>query len=151
MASRTMTIALCATAAALAGLGWLPDTILSRSVIVRMRRRAPDEVVEAFRRRTQAPIGEALRRRLAAWAEAVLQRASEARPEMPAGVEDRSADVWEPLLAVADLAGGDWPKLARRAATESVKAARQIEPSLNIRLLEDLRTVFESEESLSTK
>ena len=62
------------------GLGWLPDTILSRSVIVRMRRRAPDEVVQAFRRRTQAPIGEALRRRLTAWAEAVLQQASEARP-----------------------------------------------------------------------
>jgi hypothetical protein len=138
-------------AVALAGLGWLPDTILSRSVIVRMRRRAPDEVVEAFRRRTQAPIGEALRRRLAAWAEAVLQRATEARPEMPVGVEDRAADMWEPLLAVADLAGGDWPKLARRAATKLVKAAREIEPSLNIRLLADLRTIFEGEESLPTK
>jgi hypothetical protein len=143
-------------AVALAGLGWLPDTILSRSVIVRMRRRAPDETVEAFRRRTQAPIGEALRRRLAAWAEAVLQEATEARPEMPAGVEDRDADVWEALLGVADLAGGDWPKLARRAATELVKAVREIEPSLNIRLLADLRTIFESEEHkdaghLSTK
>jgi hypothetical protein len=136
---------------ALAGLGWLPDTILSRSIVVRMRRRAPDEPLEAFRRRTQAPIGEALRRRLAAWAEAVLQEATEARPEMPAGVEDRNADVWEPLLAVADLAGLDWPKLARRAAVELVKAAREIEPSLNIRLLADLRTIFEGEESLSTK
>src|SRR6516164_1084806 len=63
-------------AVALAGLGWLPDTILSRSIIIRMRRRAPDERVEPFRRRTQAPIGEALRRRLAAWAEAVLHRAT---------------------------------------------------------------------------
>jgi hypothetical protein len=134
------------SAVALAGLGWLPDTILSRSIIVRMRRRAPDEAVEAFRRRTQAPIGEALRRRLAAWAEAVLQEATEARPEMPAGVEDRNADVWEAPLTVADLAGGDWPKLARRAATQLVKAAREIEPSLNIRLLADLRTIFEGEE-----
>jgi hypothetical protein len=65
---------------------------------------------------------------------------------LPAGVEDRDADVWEPLLAVADLVGGDWLNLARRAATELVKAAREIEPSLNIRLLEDLRTIFESEE-----
>ena len=65
---------------------------------------------------------------------------------MPVGVEDRDADVWEALLAVADLAGGDWPKLARRAATELVKAAREIEPSLNIRLLADLRTIFEGEE-----
>jgi hypothetical protein len=54
--------------------------------------------------------------------------------------------VWEPLLAVADLAGGDWANFARRAATELVKAAGDIEPSLNIRLLEDLRTIFEGEE-----
>ena len=138
-------------AVALAGLGWLPDTILSRSVIVRMRRRAPDEKIEAFRRRLHLPQGEALRRRLAAWAEAVLQEATDARPKMPAGVEDRNADVWEALLGVADLAGGDWPNLSRRAATELVKAAREIEPSLNIRLLEDLRTIFEGEDSLSTK
>jgi hypothetical protein len=138
-------------AVALAGLAWLPETILSRSVVVRMRRRAPDEVVEAFRRRTQAPIGEALRRRLAAWAETVVQEATDARPKMPAGVEDRNADVWEALLAVADLAGGEWPKLARRAAIELVEAAREIEPSLTIRLLADLRTIFEGEEGLSTK
>ena len=31
-------------------------------------------------------------------------------------VEDRAADTWEPLVAVADLAGGDWPELARHAA-----------------------------------
>ena len=138
-------------AVALAGLGWLPPTILSRSVIIRMRRRAPDEAIEAFRSRAHAPVGEALRRRLAAWAEIVLQRATDARPKMPAGVEDRNADVWEALLAVADLAGGDWFNLARRAATELVIAAREIEPSLNIRLLEDLRTIFEGEDSLSTK
>jgi hypothetical protein len=138
-------------AVALAGLGWLPDTILSRSVIVRMRRRAPDEKIESFRRRLHMPHGEALRRRLAAWAEAILPEAIDARPEMPAGVEDRNADVWEALLGVADLAGGDWPNLSRRAATELVKAAREIEPSLNIRLLADLRTIFEGEDSLSTK
>ena len=40
-------------AVALAGLGWLPDTILSRSIIIRMRRRAPDERIEPFRRRVQ--------------------------------------------------------------------------------------------------
>jgi hypothetical protein len=143
-------------AVALAGLGWLPDTIMSRSVVVRMRRRAPDERVEPFRRRLHARQGEALRRRLAVWAETALPEATKARPEMPAGVEDRDADVWEPLLAVADLAGGDWLHLARRASTELVKAAREIEPSINIRLLADLRAVFESyehkkEEGLSTK
>jgi hypothetical protein len=41
------------SAVALAGLGWLPDTILSSSVIIRMRRRHQDEHVEQFRRRIQ--------------------------------------------------------------------------------------------------
>ena len=139
------------SAVALAGLGWLPDTILSRSIIVRMRRRAPDEKVEAFRRRVHAPIGEALRRRLAGWAATILDEATEARPEMPAGVDDRDADIWEPLLAVADIAGGDWPKRAREAAKALVAVAREVEPSLNIRLLADLRTVFGDEEQMTTK
>ena len=59
-------------AVALAGLGDLPDTILSRSVIVKMRRRASDEQVKPFRRRVYAPEGERLRDRLAAWAQGVL-------------------------------------------------------------------------------
>jgi hypothetical protein len=135
----------------MAGLGWLPDTILSRSIIIRMRRRAPDEKIEPFRRRVHAPIGEALRRRLAGWAATILDEATQARPEMPAGVDDRDADVWEPLLAVVDIAGGAWPKRARAAAVALVAVAREVEPSLNIRLLADLRTVFGDEEQMTTK
>ena len=138
-------------AVALAGLGWLPDTILSRSVIIRMRRRAPDERIEAFRRRVHAPQGEALCRRLAGWAATILDEATEARPDMPADVEDRNADMWEPLLAVADIAGGSWPGRARAAAVALVAVAREVEPSLNIRLLADVRTVFGDEEQLPTK
>jgi hypothetical protein len=41
-------------AVALAGIGDLPPTILDRAVLVRMRRRAPDEQVEPFRRRKAA-------------------------------------------------------------------------------------------------
>jgi 5S rRNA maturation endonuclease (ribonuclease M5) len=139
------------SAVALAGLGWLPDTILSRSVIVRMRRRAADEKIEAFRRRVHAPIGEALRRRLAGWAATILDEATEARPEMPVGVDDRAADMWEPLLAVADIAGDEWPTRAREAAKALVKVAGEVEPSLNIRLLADLRTVFGAKEQMATK
>ena len=116
-----------------------------------MRRRAPEEKIEAFRRRVHAPIGEGLRRRLAGWAATILDEATEARPEMPAGVDDRDADIWEPLLAVADIAGGDWPNQAREAAKALVAVAREVEPSLNIRLLADLRTVFGDEEQMTTK
>jgi hypothetical protein len=129
-------------AVALAGLGWLPDTILSRSIIIRMRRRAPDERVEAYRRRIHAPVGETLRQRLAGWAITVLNEATEARPHMPTGVEDRNADMWEPLLAIAEIAGGEWPERARKAAVALVAVAREVEPSLNLRLLADLRTMY---------
>jgi hypothetical protein len=130
-------------AVALAGLGWLPDSIMTRSVIIRMRRRAPNEQVEAFRHRIHAPIGEELFQRLEDWAGAVADQAEAARPEMPIGVEDRAADIWEPLLAVADLAGEKWPDLARKAAVALVAAATSDTPqSLNIRLLSDLRTIF---------
>jgi hypothetical protein len=92
-----------------------------------------------------------LRRRLTGWAATILAEATEARPAMPAGVDDRDADVWEPLLALADIADDDWPKLARKAAVALVAAAREIEPSLNIRLLADLRVVFGAAEQLTTK
>jgi hypothetical protein len=133
---------------ALAGLGWLPDSIMTRSVIIRMRRRARDEKIEAFRHRIHAPIGKDLCRRLEAWAGAVADQAEGARPEMPVGIEDRTADAWEPLLTVADLAGGKWPDLAREAAVTLVAAAVTDTPqSLNIRLLSDLRTIFAAKDA----
>jgi hypothetical protein len=138
-------------AVVLAGLGWLPDTILSRSIIIRMRRRTADERIEPYRRRLHAPVGEALCRRLAGWAATIRDEATDARPYMPAGVEDRNADCWEALLAVADIAGGEWPVRARAAAVALVAVARDVEPSLNVRLLGDLRTVFGDAEVLSTK
>ena len=99
-------------AVALAGLGRLPDTLLSRCVIVQMRRRAPNEVVEPFRARVHRAEGHRLRERLARWSESLLADLSAARPDMPPGIEDRNADVWEALLAFADAAGGDWPRRA---------------------------------------
>src|SRR5262249_62325146 len=65
-----------------------------------------------------------------------------ARPEMPTGIEDRNADVWEAPLAIADAAGGDWPERGRRAAVALVAAAAEREPSLGIRPLSDLRDIF---------
>jgi hypothetical protein len=129
-------------AVALAGLGNLPDTILTRSIVVRMRRRAPHEAVEPYRRRVHAPTGNSLRDQLARWAQAVRTRAGALRPEMPDGVTDRNADVWEPLLAVADLAGGDWPQRARCSAVSLVSLAKTASPSLGVRLLGDLREIF---------
>jgi hypothetical protein len=138
-------------AVALAGLGALPDTILSRAVIIRMRRRAPREPVEPYRRRIHAPMGNQLRERLAAWASAHQEELRAARPLMPDSVEDRDADVWEPLLAIADAAGGPWPERARVSAVSLVSLTRVASPSLGIRLLGDLRALFGERDCMSTE
>ena len=137
-------------AVALAGIGWLPDTLLSRSVIIRMRRRKPGEQIEPYRRRIHASEGHRLRNQLAAWAAGVVGTICESWPEMPKGIEDRDADIWESLLAIAKAAGESWSKRASEAAVALVAAAGDIEPSLGIRLLSDLRIVFGEAEAMST-
>jgi hypothetical protein len=137
-------------AVALAGLGDLPDTVASRAVIVRMRRRAPGERVEPYRRRNHQPGGAHLCKRLGQWANVNASVLASARPDMPSGVEDRAADVWEPLLAIADTAGGDWPKLARDAAEALVCEARETPATLGVRLLADIRAAFGDAEQLAS-
>lgn len=137
-------------AVALAGLGDLPDTLLSRSVIIRMRRRAPGEKVQPYRRRVHSPEGEALKTEIMEWAETVSGQVVGHWPEMPDGLVDRDADVWEPLLSVADAVGGMWPEKARVSAVTFVTLSKEGTPSLGIRLLADLRTVFGDNDVLST-
>ncbi|WP_454778667.1 DUF3631 domain-containing protein [Georgenia muralis] len=127
-------------AVALAGLDDLPDTIMTRSVVVRMRRRAPGERVEPWRLRTNGPEAHALGDALAEWANENTHRVQ--WPDMPEGIEDRNADVWEALLAVADLAGGHWPTRARRSAVAHVADAATKPPTIGVLLLRDLRTTF---------
>ena len=63
---------------------------------------------------------------------------------LPKGIEDRDADVWEPLLAVAELAGGHWPERARVAAVAAVAAdGVKTTPSPGIELLADIKAVFD--------
>lgn len=138
-------------AVALSGLGNLPDTIMGRSVIIRMRKRGPGEEVEHFRPRLHEPSAGVLRDELAAWAAGVIVLAEGSEPSLPDGIANRDADVWEPLVAVADLAGGDWPALARQAATEAVQSAKaNSKPSLGVRLLADIRACFGSKDRIST-
>lgn len=137
--------------AMLASIGDLPDTIMDRAVVVRMRRRSPGERVAPYRTRRDAPPLNQLRDRLSVWARGHLEDLEAATPEMP--LEDREADTYEPLIAMADLAGGDWPARARKAAEVLTAAERDADTdtSLTVRLLADLREVFgEGEERVAT-
>jgi len=137
-------------AVALAGLDDLPDTVMSRCVVVRMRRRAPHEHVAPYRRRLNEAEGHGLRDSVSRWVGQHLDALRGAWPDLPDEVQDRDADVWEPLLALADAAGGEWPKAARVAAVALVADARGNGGSLGTRLLADMRTVFADADKLPT-
>ena len=118
----------------------LPDTVMDRSLVIRMRKRAKDEFVEPWRTKSALPL-QKLRDQLNDWLRANLDELREVEPLTP--LHDRPADVWDSLLAVADLAGGDWPAQARTAAeflTAAEKEAAQ--ESASLRLLRDIREVW---------
>lgn len=129
-------------AVAIAGIGDLPETVLHRSVIVRQRRRAPHEKVKPFRDREVRPKGEALFSRLDVWSANNGHELGARFPEMPPGIEDRPADVWEPLVAIGDLAGPEWSERARSACVSLAGAAATQAVSLREMLLGDIREVF---------
>jgi hypothetical protein len=70
---------------------------------------------------------------------------------LPNGVVDRAAEIWEPLIAVADAAGGHWPETARKACVELCKVAADRRVSLTIRLLSDTRIIFGDADALHTE
>ncbi|MEJ7649405.1 MAG: DUF3631 domain-containing protein [Nakamurella sp.] len=124
--------------AALAGIGQMPDTITDRALNVTMRRRTAGETVQPYRQRRDGEALAELRDRIADWLADHLDQLEEADPRLP--VEDRAADNWSPLVALADLAGGTWPGRARKAAvllTGEHNAADAAE-SLNVQLLQDI-------------
>jgi putative DNA primase/helicase len=121
----------------MAAIGRLPDTLADRCILIRMQRKGGREACE--RLRSLAVL--ALRRQCARFVRDNARGIAEARPELPAGLNDRAGDIWEPLLALADLAGGDWPGWARAAALELTALSQETNPIGS--LLLDMFIVFQ--------
>lgn len=137
-------------AVALAGLNQLPDTLMTRSIVVNMKRRSRGQVVEPYRRRVNQPEAVKLTERLAQFANQVRATVADAWPDLPEGIEDRDADIWEPILAIADAAAGHWPLTARDAAVVMVAESQKKPATLGIKLLADIRTVMGDNDRIST-
>jgi hypothetical protein len=124
---------------AIAMIGKLPGTLEDRSIQVPMRRRAAGEMVERWRcdrLERFAP----LVRKAARWAADHAGHLADVEPAVPTALHDRAADNWRPLLAIADAAGGEWPKLARAAALALSDGTDA--DSYATMLLEDVRALF---------
>lgn len=132
----------------LAGIGGLPDTIADRAIPIKLRRKLPHERVSRFRLRTDKPVVQDLGQRVSEWVRPNAELIGEDQPDMPEEIQDRAQDCWEPLVAVADLAGVDWPHRARVAAIELTNDdASEEDPAR--RILRDVRDVIGDDERMS--
>ncbi len=124
-------------------IGKLPDTLQDRAIVLVLRRSLPSEKPERFTRRHYNELHE-LRAMACRWAIDTLEALRDVEPSMPNGLGDRAEDAWRPLLAIADLAGGPWPGLARKAALylSGVPADETDGASKGVLLLMHIREIF---------
>jgi Protein of unknown function (DUF3631) len=127
------------SAKVIAGIGKLPDTLADRAIPIVLRRKLSSEPVNRWHDREGRAQGTRLREQLERWVTiGTIDTLRKARPALPEALSDRAQDVWEPLLAIADLAGGDWPARARQAAvalmgtTEDTDAVVELLTDLDI-------------------
>src|SRR5262245_28640648 len=133
---------------AIALIGRLPDTLDDRSIVINMRRRKRGEDCERFSAIDPHPELEELGRRIARWTRDNFQLLSHARPEAE-GIDLRLYDNWMPLLSVADVAGGEWPRWARIAASQFV--AKATEPTIKVELLGDAVAAIGENDRISSE
>jgi putative DNA primase/helicase len=117
----------------------LPPATRSRFIELRMLPKRHDEKVETFNQRDDADFA-ILRRKFARWAADNADKLRNAQPTIPDALNNRAATNWGLLLAIADLAGGPWPKRARDAAERLTRTGRQ--PSHGVQLLTAFKQLF---------
>lgn len=128
---------------AFAGLGdSLPRTVRDRSVPIMLRKRTGLDTVERLRQRDVKHEARVPRQMLARFGVQRLAELACARPMIPTVLDDRAADVWEPLFAIAEAVGGDWPARARAAAIELCSARNGSTDTIAFQLLADCKRVF---------
>lgn len=130
---------------ALCGIGKIADTLADRSIPLRLRRKKAGESTSHLRHSDPA-VWERLRRRIARFADDSSTAIGAARPAIIQGLNDRANDCWEPLLAIADAAGGEWPRMARQAAVV-LHGLEGESPSVGVELLADIKAVFERKQA----
>ncbi len=128
---------------ALAGIGHLPGTVGDRSISIELARRRKDEPIERFFRRDAVALLHPIRDALATWASEAVPALRAARPILPDALPDRAAEVWEPMLAIADAAELYWPGRARGAAL-ALHVGRTDTDSVGVELLRAIRAVFDA-------
>ena len=90
-----------------------------------------------------------LRSKIARFVRDNEERLRNADPAALAVDNDRAKDMWDPLLAFADVAGTGWPERARRAGQALAEAqdSDTAEADVRLVLLADIRDIFATEQA----
>jgi hypothetical protein len=128
------------TPIAIAGIGDLPGTIADRSITIQMKRALRAELPDPITDQARAHVAE-LARKLVRWIQDNETPLAAANPDM-GELFNRQADNWRPLFAIADVAGGSWPKIVRLTSEATIVTDDDTEP-LGVKLLNDIRFVFD--------
>jgi putative DNA primase/helicase len=124
------------SACAIAMLGDLPATLQDRSIRIRLRRRRADEKIDSLR---AGRAGDELAQRCARWVSDNFDSLAVADPAVPPQLFNRTADNWLPLIAIADVIGGEWPETIRKVALKIVAADAGDDFTPGTRLLAEIR------------
>jgi putative DNA primase/helicase len=135
------------TPIAVAAIGKLWPTLESRCIVITMERKPRGMRLERYREDKQ-PYAD-LARKAARWAADNIDDLRGADPKMPEGFENRRADNWRPLFAIAEAIGGEWPGLAHEAAITLEGVSRSQERL--IELLEDIRPLLPKPEQVDAE
>jgi putative DNA primase/helicase len=130
--------------AVLCGIGALPSTLHDRSIVIRLERAKRGELQARFDSR-HIEVEKELCRKLARWCSDNLARIAASDPQLPDGVFNRLADNWRPLFAIAEVAGGDWPKRCAGAFAKLTNRPNDDAESLRVLLLRDVQQIFAGE------
>lgn len=117
----------------------LPPATMSRSIVIHLERAVGDEVQEEYDERIHRQNIKVLGRKLARWCQDNYEKLKSLDPVLPHGVKNRQADKWRPLMAIAQVAGGNWPSRIERAMFSQVDMS---EPSKRHQLLTDMIEVM---------
>jgi hypothetical protein len=127
------------------GIDKLPTTVRDRSIPIEMKRRAKWEAVEDFDTEDQITATRPLVERIKVWAKQTEPHLRGwPKPEKLEALSDRQRDICNPLLKIADLAGGGWLQKLSDALI-SVMSARQDDEGAQIKLLADIRCIFDKQ------
>jgi hypothetical protein len=124
----------------------LPDTTLSRSIVITMKPRRlhdPREATADFSH-CDTEMFAGLRSRLMRWAADNAEALAKAEPEVPAAFHNRRRANWVPLLAIAEAGGGGWKEAGEKAALAIEAIADTFDPSIGVQLLRAIRDAFEA-------